>query len=285
MTPPRAGSRPASTRTWNPLHTPKIGLPAFTKATRSFESFDRRRGRAGNGWARPPSVPANRRPGDITMSRPRSRSADRRVRARKAYDRCRLEPSFDVPQDAFEDHFPVAVDGVSIVPARPIRMQVAEEASLGVRLHSEHVPVAVAQRRDVEGRPARVPREACVLSVDVDEPEDNLVVVHEFPQHRLLAAFRQQELPFRVRGDERDDATSFQAAREDARPAVFEAQEAGPAFVVARVVRREDRLRFLGHDATESGEQARLHEDLEPVAYAEDRLARFHEGDEVFRER
>src|SRR2546430_1063752 len=43
IVPQGAGSGPASTRTWNPLQTPKTGFPDRTKATRSFESLDRNR--------------------------------------------------------------------------------------------------------------------------------------------------------------------------------------------------------------------------------------------------
>src|SRR6266571_7960211 len=194
-----------------------------------------------------------------------------------------LESPLHILEDALEDRLPVTIYRVPVPSPCPIREQMPEEAPLWMRLYAENISVAVAQRGDVEGRPARVPRVARVGPAVVDEPEDDLVVVNELPQHLLLPVFRQQEFSFRVRGYERNDAALFQAAREDARSAVFQPQEAGTALVMARIIRREDRLRHVRHHAVQGREEARLHQDLEPVADAEEGLARLHEGDEIFR--
>src|SRR2546425_249747 len=53
---------------------------------------------------------------------------------------------------------------------------------------------------------------------------------------------------------------------------------------MARVVRREDRLRLVRHDAAQGRQETRFDQDLEAVAHAEHGLARLHESDEVVRQ-
>src|SRR6266571_5342120 len=69
----------------------------------------------------------------------------------------------------------------------------AEEAALRVRLYAEDVPLPVAQGREVERGPARVPRVSGVLPTIVDESEHDLIVVDEFFQNPLLAVLREHE--------------------------------------------------------------------------------------------
>src|SRR5438034_3345425 len=54
-----------------------------------------------------------------------------------------------------------------------------------MRLHPEHVALAIADRRDVVRRAARIPRVAGVSPSIVDEAEHDLIVVDEFLQHFL----------------------------------------------------------------------------------------------------
>src|SRR5256712_2207903 len=53
---------------------------------------------------------------------------------------------------------------------------------------------------------------------------------------------------------------------------------------MARVVRREDRLRLVRHDAAQGGQETRYDQDLEAVAHAEHGLAGLRESDEVVRQ-
>ena len=152
-----------------------------------------------------------------------------------------------------------------------------------MRLHAEDVPFPVAQGRDVEGRPARVPRVSGVLPAVVDEPEHDLIVVDELLQEPLLALCRKQEFAFGMGGDERDDLAYLEGPGEGAGTAVLQAKQAGTALVVARVIRREHRLGLGRHHAAQGRQEARLDQDLKSVAHAEHRLARFHEPDQVFR--
>src|SRR2546425_7816979 len=186
-------------------------------------------------------------------------------------------------QDPFEDRFPIAVHRVPVRRPRPVRTKMAEEAALRVRLHAEDVPVPVAQGRNVERGPARVPRVCGIRPAVVDEPEHHLIVCDELFQNPLLAVLREQELAFGMSGDEGDDLALLQGPREGARTRVLHPKQAGPAFVMARVVRREDCLRLFGHDAAQGGQQTRLDEDLKAVAHAEHGLAGLHEADEVLR--
>ena len=89
-------------------------------------------------------------------------------------------------QNTLEDGLPVAVHRVSVRPPSPVRVQVPEEAALRVRLHAEDVPFPIAEPRDVERRPARVPRIPRILPPVVHEPEDDLIVVDQFLQDPLL---------------------------------------------------------------------------------------------------
>src|SRR6266571_3288392 len=150
-------------------------------------------------------------------------------------------------------------------------------------LHAEDVPVAVAERGDVERGPAGVPRISGVPPAVVDETEYDLIVLDELPQHPFLAVGGEQELALGVGGDERDDLAFLQGPGEGARTAVLHAEQAGPALVVARVVRREDRLRLVRHDAAQGRQETRLDENLKAVAHAEHGLAGLHEPDEVLR--
>src|SRR3989475_4302485 len=152
-----------------------------------------------------------------------------------------LESSFDVAQDAFEDRLPIPIDGVPIGPPRPVRTKMTEEAALRVRLHAEHVPVPIAQGREVERGPARVPRVSGVLPAVVDETEHDLIVVDQLFQDPLLAVLREQEFAFCVRGDEGDDLALLQGPGEGARTRVLHPKQAGPALVVARGARAQDR--------------------------------------------
>src|SRR2546427_4756003 len=195
-----------------------------------------------------------------------------------------LESSFDVAQDAFEGRLPVAVHRVPIWLPRPIRTQMAEEAALRVRLHAEDVPLPVAQGREVERGPARVPRVSGILPTIVDESEHDLIVVDEFFQNPLLAVLWEQQLAFGVSRDEGDNLALLQGPGKGARACVLHAKQAGPALVVAPVVGREDGLRLFGHDAPQGRQETRLDEDLKSVAHAKDGLAGLHEPDEVLRQ-
>src|SRR6266581_9452382 len=186
------------------------------------------------------------------------------------------EPLLDVSKGALEDRFPVAVRPVG-GSARPVGMQVAEEAPLRMWLDPKHIPVAVAEGRDPVRRAARIPGILGLSALVIDEPEHDLVVLDELPEHALPPAVGKQELSFGVRGDDRDDVASLQFTREGARAPVVESQATGPALVVARVVRREDGLRGLRHRPPERGQEPRLDEDLESVTGAEHGLARLDE--------
>src|SRR3990170_1151700 len=217
----------------------------------------------------------------IVCRRPRrSSSCSRLVTRPRASSELRL----DVLEHALENRLSVAVHPVPTPVPRPVGMEMAEEAALGVGLDAEHVPVPVAEGGDVVRRPARVPWVACVAALVIDVAEDDLVVLDELPEQSLLPAPRQEELPLRVRGDERDHASLPQPPGERARAALLEPEEARAALVVTGVVRREDGLGLRGHRPLETGEEARLHEHLEAVAHAKHRLARLDELDEVHRE-
>src|SRR3989475_1242877 len=177
-----------------------------------------------------------------------------------------LESSLDVAQNTLEDGLPVAVHRVSVRPPSPVRVQVPEEAALRVRLHPEDVPFPIAEPRDVERRPARVPRIAGILPPVVHEPEDDLIVVDQFLQDPLLPVGGEEELALGMRGNERDDLTFFQGPGEGAGPAVLQTEEARPALVMAWGVRREDRLRGVGPHPPAGREEAPL--DQEPEALA-----------------
>src|SRR3989475_603324 len=111
-------------------------------------------------------------------------------------DRCRdvyrgrlhgLESFLDVPQDAIEQRFPVPVYRIAVGAPGPIGMQVPEEAAFRMWLHAKDVPVAVAERGDVEGGPTRVPRISGVLPAVVDEAKHDLIVVDHLLQNPFLA--------------------------------------------------------------------------------------------------
>src|SRR5207245_11522443 len=102
-------------------------------------------------------------------------------------------------------------------------------------------------------------------------------------QTALLAVCVATEPALPLGRDERHYLAFLQGPGERARTAFLHAKEARSALVVARVVRREDRLRLVRHHAAQGREETCLDEDLEAVAYAEDRLARLHESDEVVR--
>src|SRR2546427_745240 len=170
------------------------------------------------------------------------------------------------------------------VLAGPVRVQVPEEAALRVRLDAEHVPVAVAQRRDVVCRPARAPGIPGVPPSVVDEPEHDLLVLDELPEDVLLTRSREQELALGVGGDHLQDAAAGDLRNKRTPAAVLLPEEARPALVVAGVVDREDGLRGLRHRSPEGGEEPRLDEDLESVADAEHGLPRLDELREVLRE-
>src|SRR2546430_17262662 len=97
-------------------------------------------------------------------------------------------------QDPFEDRLPIAVHRVPLIRAGPVRTKMPEEAALRVRLDAEHVPIPVAQGREIERGPARVPRVSGVLPAALDEPDHDLIVVDELFQKPLFPAFRGQEL-------------------------------------------------------------------------------------------
>src|SRR5207244_12685560 len=126
-----------------------------------------------------------------------------------------------------------------------------------MRLHPEHVALAIADRRDVVRRAARIPRVAGVSPSIVDEAEHDLIVVDEFLQHFLFAVLRKEELAFRMSRDERDDSARFHPAREDAGAAVLQFEEARAAFVLTGVVTRADGLRRGRHRRARSGASAR----------------------------
>src|SRR5438046_6813801 len=102
-----------------------------------------------------------------------------------------------------------------------------------MRLHPEHVALAIADRRDVVRRAARIPRVAGVSPSIVDEAEHDLIVVDEFLQHFLFAVLRKEELAFRMSRDERDDAAWVHPAREGAAAAVLKFAGARARVVVA----------------------------------------------------
>src|SRR2546428_7090278 len=114
-------------------------------------------------------------------------------------------------------------------------MQVPEEAAFRMWLHAKDVPVAVAERGDVEGGPTRVPRISGVLPAVVDEAKHDLIVVDHLLQNPFLAVGGEQELALRVGRDERDDLAFLQGPGERARTAVLHAKEARSALVVAPV--------------------------------------------------
>src|SRR2546425_10099657 len=104
-----------------------------------------------------------------------------------------------------------------------------------MRLHSEDVPVPIAEGRDVERRPARVPRIAGILPPVVHEPEDDLIVVDQLLQDPLLPVGAEEELALGVGGDERNDLALLQGSGEGAGPAVLQTEKARPALVMALV--------------------------------------------------
>ena len=187
-------------------------------------------------------------------------------------------------EDAVEEGLSVPVHRIAAGKPRPVGSQVPEEASFRVRLDPEDVPVAVAERGDPIRRPARIPWIRSSLPLIVNEPEDDLIVLREFLQHLRLAVFGEEQLSFRVSGNEGHDFRALQRLREGARAAIVEPEETRTALVVPGVVRGEDRLGRLGHRAAKGGKEARLHEDLEAVAHAEDGLARLDEFRQVARE-
>src|SRR2546427_7200515 len=126
-------------------------------------------------------------------------------------------------------------------------MQVPEEAAFRMWLHAKDVPVAVAERGDVEGGPTRVPRISGVLPAVVDEAKHDLIVVDHLLQNPFLAVGGEQELALRVGRDERDDLAFLQGPGERARTAVLHAKEAGSALVMARGVRPAGRLPARPH--------------------------------------
>src|SRR3989442_3951483 len=148
-------------------------------------------------------------------------------------------------------------------------------------LHAKDVPVAVAERGDVEGGPTRVPRISGVLPAVVDEAKHDLIVVDHLLQNPFLAVGGEQELALRVGRDERDDLAFLQGPGERARTAVLHAKEAGSALVMALDVRREDLLPLVRHHAAHGPEETRLHGDLEALAYAEHRLSPLYASDAV----
>src|SRR5437879_7543276 len=115
------------------------------------------------------------------------------------------EASFDVPKDALEDRFPVAVHRVPVRLPCPVGAQVAEEAALRMRLYPEYVPVSVAEGRDVESRPTRVPRVSSVFAAIIDETEHDLIVFSQLLQDTLLAALGEQKFAFVLCRTRRED--------------------------------------------------------------------------------
>src|SRR2546428_9550062 len=150
-------------------------------------------------------------------------------------------------------------------------MQVPEEAAFRMWLHAKDVPVAVAERGDVEGGPTRVPRISGILRAVVDEAKPDLTVADHLLQNPFLAVGGEQELALRVGRDERDARAFLQGPGERARTAVLHAKEARSALVMARVVRREGRLPLVPHHAPPGREESRLDEDPGARSYAQNR--------------
>src|SRR5439155_895148 len=85
----------------------------------------------------------------------------------------------------------------------------SSKGRLARRLCVEAVPCSVGESRDVEGRPARVPRASGVLPAAPDEPEPDRIVVDDLLPDALLAMCRNQEFAFRMGRDESDELASL----------------------------------------------------------------------------